>query len=187
MTAQIRYLGTIVYLRILKLLRTFKKSPGRYPTDCSQTDENPDGLELLESLDIKKHWKGVAENKGYRGDVHLLIKDKACFEEEWLKLGINLPMPKIDFSKRMVIEIVKKNASREIILKDIYYEGGQGEKIKKEILYNYYIDSTIESKSLAYLLLVTAKSDLPISFRERRYYDGFYIAKGYFYAPTECN
>lgn len=187
MTAQIRYLGTIVYLRMLKLLEAFKGSPVKYSSDCSQADENSDGLELLESSDIKKHWEGVSENKDYRGDVHMLIKDKACFEEEWLKLGINSPIPKIDFSKRMVIEIVKKNASRELILKDIYYEGGQGEKIKKEILYNYYIDSTMESNNLAYLLLVTAKSDLPISFRERRYYDGFYIAKGYFYAPTECN
>jgi len=186
MTGQIKYLGIIVYLRILKLLKALKEAPGEDNFSSFQAGKNFDGLEFLESLNIKKYWKGISKNLDYPNDVHMLIKDNICFEEEWLRLGIDSPVPEIDFNRKMVIEIVKKNASRELILKDVYYKGIKGEKIKKEILYDFYIDSTVESRNSAYLLLVTAKSDLPISFNEKRYYDGIYIDKGYYYLPAEC-
>lgn len=152
---------------------------------CPQIEENPDEFELPKSLNIKKQWKGISLSKAYTCDVHKLIKDKACFEKEWASLGINSPLPDINFSKKMVIEIVKKNTSQELTFKDVNYKEIEGAKINKEILYDFYIDSTVESDTIAYLLLVTAKSDL-FFFNEKRYYDGFYIAKGYFYPPTEC-
>jgi len=186
MTAQIKYLGLIFYLKMLKLLRVVKEIPC---DDCSWTGESATELELLQSLDIKKQWKGITYSRDYRSDVNQIIRDKSSFDREWKRLKIKSPVPRIDFTKKMVIEIVKRNASRELVLKDVYYTGIKlkGETIKKEISYDFYIDSLAESYNIAYLLLVMAKFDLPISFNEKRYYDGFYIAKGYFYAPTECN
>lgn len=131
-------------------------------------------------------WKGIASCKDYQKDVYRIIKDKFCLEKEWLKLGLNLPAPEVDFKKNVVVEIVKMNSAKELSFKEMFYKEGEGVRKNKVIVFNYYIESAFSSENLAYFFIVTERSDSSVTIQEKRFYDGTYIAKDYIYTPLEC-
>lgn len=131
---------------------------------------------------MKKQWKGVSASKAYLEDVHKVIKDKACFEKEWKKLGISAKLPKVDFTKDMVIEIVKINNPKELSLEKGWYV----RKVNSEIFYSSYFDSAATGNALAYIFVVIRSSDLPLSLQENKFVDGTCVAT-YNYLPVKCD
>lgn len=131
---------------------------------------------------MRKQWKGVSLSKAYLEDVHKVIKDKACFEKEWKKFGISAAFPKVNFTKEMVIEIVKKDSPKELMLEEAWY----ARETNNEIFYNSYFDSGKETEELVYLFVVIRRSELPISFQENRFIDGKCVAT-YTYLPVKCD
>jgi len=131
---------------------------------------------------MEKQWKGVSANRDYPKDVHKIIKDKVCLEKEWRKLGISTELPKVDFTKDMVIEIVKINSPKGLMLEDAWY----ARKTNNEIFYNSYFDSAVTDNTLAYFFVVIRGSDLPLSLQENKFVDGNCIAT-YNYLPVKCD
>lgn len=134
----------------------------------------------------RNQWQGISRSKDYSSDFYQLIKDKTCFEKEWKRLGINSPLPEVDFTKDTLVEIVKTNSSKEITFKEILLKEFEGVTKNKVIVFNYYIDSAVVSGNLAYLFLVTPNSDVPVLIQEQKYYDGTFIARDYVYNPINC-